>query len=85
MSVMEQMRQRLVSLDPVALDILDQSDQHAGHPGAREGGHFQLTIVSSRFAGLALMERHRLVYDALGPLMQREIHALRLTTRTPAE
>ena len=80
------MRQRLAPLDPITLDIIDQSDLHAGHVGARNGGgHFQMTIVSLLFAGRRTMERHRMVYDALGSLMQREIHALSITAKTPDE
>ena len=81
-----QMRDRLASLQPLSIDITDDSAQHAGHAGARSGGgHFRLAIVSPRFAGIATMARHRLVYDALGSLMQREIHALSITAKTPEE
>jgi len=83
---MDAMRARLAALDPVSIEIADDSAQHAGHAGARSGGgHFRLTIVSSRFAGCRTMERHRLVYDALGPLMKKEIHALSISARTPYE
>jgi BolA protein len=86
MSVIDAMRASLAALDPVAIDIIDDSAKHAGHAGARSGGgHFRLTIVSPRFAGLRTMERHRLVYDALGPLMTREIHALSIAAKTPDE
>ncbi|MBK8119281.1 MAG: BolA family transcriptional regulator [Sulfuritalea sp.] len=80
------MRARLAALDPVAIEINDDSALHAGHAGARSGGgHFRLTIVSPRFAGCRTMERHRLVYDALGPLMKREIHALSISAKSPDE
>jgi BolA family transcriptional regulator, general stress-responsive regulator len=86
MNVVEAMRARLATLDPVAMEIADDSAQHAGHAGARGGGgHYRLTIVSPRFAGCRTMERHRLVYDALGPLMKREIHALSIAAKTPDE
>ena len=86
MSVIDAMRERLVALDPLFIEINDDSAKHAGHAGARGGGgHFRLAIVSPRFAGCKTMERHRLVYDALGPLMKREIHALSITARTPDE
>jgi BolA protein len=86
MSVIDAMRARLATLEPVAIEITDDSAKHAGHAGAASGGgHFQLAIVSSRFAGCKTMERHRLVYDALGPLMRREIHALSISARTPDE
>lgn len=86
MSVADAMREKLAALDPVSIEIIDDSAKHAGHAGARSGGgHFRLIIVSPRFAGCRTMERHRLVYDALGPLMKREIHALSITARTPEE
>ena len=86
MSVIDAMRDSLAALDPVSIEIEDDSAKHAGHAGARSGGgHFRLTIVSPRFAGCKTMEKHRLVYDALGPLMKREIHALSITARSPDE
>ena len=86
MSVIDAMRASLAALDPVSIEIQDDSAKHAGHAGARSGGgHFRLSIVSPRFAGCRTMERHRLVYDALGPLMKREIHALSITAKTPDE
>ncbi len=86
MSVIDAMRASLAALDPVTIEIIDDSAKHAGHAGARSGGgHFRLTIVSLRFAGCRTMERHRLVYDALGPLMKREIHALSISAKTPEE
>jgi BolA protein len=72
-------------LAPLALDIEDDSAQHAGHAGAREGGHFRVTLVSERFRGCGLVERHRLVYAALAPLMGSGIHALSIVARTPDE
>jgi stress-induced morphogen len=48
------------------------------------GDHFQVTVVSPRFAGLSLVEQHRLVYDALAaPLAHGTIHELRITTKGP--
>ncbi|MDK9704922.1 MAG: BolA family transcriptional regulator [Sulfuritalea sp.] len=86
MSVIDAMREKLAALEPASVDIIDDSARHAGHEGARGGGgHFRLAIVSSRFAGCRTMERHRLVYDALGPLMKKEIHALSIDARTPDE
>jgi BolA protein len=86
MSVIDAMRASLATLDPVTIEIHDDSAKHAGHAGARSGGgHFRLTIVSPRFAGCKAMERHRLVYDAVGPLMKREIHALSISAKTPDE
>ena len=71
---------------PVALDVVDDSARHAGHAGARDGrGHFNVTVVSERFAGMAPLARHRAVYAALGDLMTTDIHALSIAARTPAE
>lgn len=85
-SIADAMREKLAALDPLSIEIIDDSAQHAGHAGARDGGgHFRLLIVSPRFAGCRTMERHRMVYDALGSLMKREIHALSITAQTPDE
>jgi len=74
------------ALAPDHLAIVDESDQHAGHAGARGGGgHFAVTIVSQVFAGVPTLQRHRLVYRALAAEMNREIHALALTALTPEE
>ena len=86
MSTVATIKDRLATLQPSYLDVIDDSAQHAGHAGARDGGgHYRVHIVSERFAGLAAMARHRLVYDALGSLMDGAIHALTITARTPAE
>ena len=82
----ERIRQALQSLQPAALEIRDDSHRHAGHEGARDGrGHFSVDIVSEAFAGLAPLARHRLVYAAVGDMMQTDIHALQVRARTPAE
>lgn len=81
----EILRERLLGLDPVSLEIRDDSARHAGHAGAREGGHFIVAIVSPRFAGLSVMQRHRLVYDAVGELKTQGIHALSIRAKTPDE
>jgi BolA protein len=73
------------ALAPEALEVVDDSHLHAGHAGAREGRHFSVRIVSPRFAGLARVARHRLVYDAVARWMPRGIHALALTTLAPDE
>jgi len=79
-------RERLAALEPQSLDLLDESGQHAGHEGANAGGsHFRLTIISSRFAGHDKLARHRMIYAALGSLMQREIHALAIRAFAPDE
>lgn len=80
------MKDRLLALDPVSLDIIDESHKHAGHAGARDGGgHFVINIVSAQFSGKNTVARHRMIYSALGELMRREIHALTLQARAPDE
>jgi BolA protein len=82
-----QIRSRLSALEPVALELVDESAQHAGHAGAAPGGetHWRLSIVSPRFAGQPSVARHRMIYQALGELMQHPIHALAITARSPEE
>ncbi len=80
------MREALQALQPVTLELVDDSHRHAGHEGARDGrGHFSLDIVSAAFAGLAPLARHRRVYAALGEMMQSDIHALTIRARSPDE
>jgi BolA protein len=78
-------RAALAGLEPEHLELDDESALHAGHAGARSGGHYRLTIVSRRFDGLGKVARHRLIYSALGTLMSGNIHALAITARTPDE
>ena len=87
MSVAETIRERLAALEPQALDLTDESEMHRGHAGYHEGGgtHWRLAIVSARFSGQSTVERHRLIYRALGALMQHPIHALAITARSPEE
>lgn len=84
---MAQIRERLeAAFAPTALEIVDDSQRHVGHAGARDGrGHFTVRIVSARFAGAKPLERHRLVYEALGDLMLTDIHALSLIAAAPTE
>ena len=72
-------------LAPDTLAVQDDSHLHAGHAGAREGRHFSVQITSARFAGLARVARHRLVYDSLGPLAAQGVHALAITAKAPGE
>lgn len=82
----EMIEQRLrAAFEPEVLEIEDDSAAHAGHAGARQGGHFNVKIVSRAFAGKAPLARHRLVYGALGELMQTQIHALSIKALTPEE
>jgi BolA protein len=83
----QQIEQRLRSQLRLAhLTIQDESALHAGHEGAKSGGgHFRLQIISQDFNGLSRIQRHRLVYDALHELMVKDIHALAIEARSPAE
>jgi BolA family transcriptional regulator, general stress-responsive regulator len=72
-------------LSPVQLDIVDDSAKHAGHAGAREGGHFRVRLVAEAFRGKSRIERHRLVFAALEGSFGRDIHALNIEARTPEE
>ena len=87
MTVADDIRQRLGALSPTRLELLDESAKHAGHAGAAPGGstHWKLTIVSAAFAGQSTVARHRLIYQALGELMQHPIHALAISARAPGE
>lgn len=64
------------ALAPTHLELIDDSHQHAGHAGARQGGHFTVRIAAPGFAGKRHLECHRMIYAALGELMQTDIHAL---------
>jgi BolA protein len=87
LSVAEQIRARLGALQPERLELLDESEAHRGHAGYQAGGgtHWRLTIVAPVFAGVPTVARHRMVYKALGDLMQHPIHALAITARAPDE
>ena len=87
MNVAAEIKSRLAALEPIVLDLVDESARHEGHAGWRPGGqtHWKLSIVSPRFAGQSTVARHRMVYEALGELMQHPIHALAITARTPEE
>jgi BolA protein len=88
MTVAEQIRQKLTSsFDPRELVVRDESAKHHGHAGARPEGetHFDVRIVSASFDGLSRVERQRRVYAALAEELKSRVHALSLTTLTPAE
>ena len=87
MSVAQSIRERLQALQPLSLELVDESESHRGHAGYREGGntHWRLSIVSPRFSGRPTVARHRMVYQALGELMQHPIHALAISARSPEE
>lgn len=82
----ERLRRRLEALEPTRLEVVDDSHHHAGHAGAADGrGHFSVLVVSKRFAGLRQLQRHRLVYEAVGDLMVTDIHALSIHALAPGE
>ena len=84
MNILAEIEQRLQVLGPEQIEVIDDSAKHHGHEGAKSGGgHFRLRIVASCFSGLTALSRHRLVYDALGSLMRREIHALSIDASAP--
>jgi BolA protein len=88
MRIADRIRAKLeAALSPDSLDIVDDSDRHAGHAGAREGGetHFTVTIVSDAFRGKSRLERQRLVYGLLAEEMAERVHALALNIRAPGE
>ena len=81
----ELLRQRLSLLQPETVVIVDDSHRHAGHAGARDGGHYQLQIVAQAFAGKSTIARHRMIYDAAGDLMRGKIHALSIQAEVPGD
>ena len=85
-AVADRIRDKLTeAFAPERIDVCDDSDKHAGHAGAREGRHFNVRIASRRFSGLARVARHRLVYDAVAPLIADGIHALAIDARVPQD
>ena len=88
MKVAEAIRTKLTdALAPARLTIIDESDRHAGHAGARPEGetHFQVTVVSSAFEGKSRLERQRMIYGVLAAELAERIHALTVKTMTPEE
>ena len=83
MSLEAAIRDRLAALSPVTVELVDEDHLHVGH-GAT-GAHWQLTIVSEAFRGKPPLARHRMVYEALGDLMKREIHALKIEAFAPEQ
>lgn len=86
MNRIERIRERLATtLQPLKLEIEDESHKHVGHAGAARGGHFRVFIVCPSFSGRPLVARHRMVYEALGEQMRHDIHALAIVARAPEE
>jgi BolA protein len=84
---MDRMRAKLsTALDPLELDIRDDSAKHIGHAGARGGaGHYTVIISAGAFKGLGRLQRHRLVYGAVAEMMPQEVHALSIKATAPDE
>ena len=88
MSVEDRIRNRLhQALDPVCLDVVDESHRHAGHAGSREGGetHFRVEVVSKAFAGKSRLDRHRLINGLLAEELKDRVHALAIVAKAPGE
>ena len=86
MKVADRIEQKLATLKPESLEIVDESAAHVGHAGAASGGgHYRLVIVSQAFTGKPVQTRHRMVYEALGAMMRHEIHALAIKAYAPGE
>ena len=84
-AMVEQIRERLAgALAPLELEVLDEGHKHAGHANAGKG-HFHVRIVSAAFAGTLPIKRHRMVYAALGGLMDNGIHALSIDAQPPRD
>lgn len=82
----DQMNVLLAALQPTKIEIADDSHKHAGHVGARSGGgHYRLLIVSTQFASMPTLTRHRMIYSVLGDMMKHDIHALAIAAYTPEE
>jgi BolA protein len=74
------------AFEPTKLLVKDQSHLHAGHAGAADGrGHFEVILISDAFEGKSRIQRHRMVYEAVGALMETDIHALSINAYTDAE
>lgn len=87
MDTKEKIIERLKTLNPVRLNIIDNSAYHQGHASAKEhgGGHFKVEIISDKFNNLSKVQRHKVVYEAIGDLMEGEIHALQISANAANE
>jgi BolA protein len=84
MNRLDKIRSLLAILEPLQIELADDSHLHAGHAGSRDGGgHYRLKIVSSKFIGKSTVARHRMIYCAIGEMMKHEIHALNISACTP--
>ena len=83
---LDRIEQKLAVLSPDSIELIDDSEKHAGHEGAKGGGgHFELIIVSPLFEGKSSQARHRMIHAALGEMLKREIHAISIKAYTPDE
>jgi len=83
MNLTEIIQNRLAQLNPISMELKDDSALHAGHAGNTGGGHFSLKIVSSQFSQKSQIMRHRLIYQALTDLMPGKIHAISILAISP--
>ena len=84
-SLERRIEEKLRVLEPESVELVDESSEHVGHPGAKGGGHYRLTIISEKFEGQSRIARHRLIYAALGDLVGASIHALAIHAYAPSE
>jgi BolA protein len=85
MSLVNTIQSRLASLEPISLEIEDDSAAHVGHKGNAGGGHFNIKMVSSQFSQKSQVMRHRLIYQALSDLIPKKIHALSIVAISPTD
>jgi BolA family transcriptional regulator, general stress-responsive regulator len=85
MSLIETIQTRLAILEPISLEIQDDSAAHAGHKGNGGGGHFHIKMVSSHFSQKSPIMRHRLIYQALDDLIPQQIHAISIVAISPTD
>lgn len=83
MHLIEVIEKRLAALEPISLEIEDDSAAHAGHKGNTGGGHFNIKVVSSHFSQKSQIMRHRLIYQALNDLIPQQIHAISIVAISP--
>lgn len=85
MNLIDTIKTRLAVLEPLSLEIKDDSALHAGHAGNMGGGHFSIKIVSSHFLQKSPIMRHRLIYQVLTDLIPQQIHALSILAISPTD
>ncbi|MEE9331020.1 MAG: BolA family protein [Methylophilaceae bacterium] len=83
MSLIETIKGKLATLEPISLEIEDDSAAHVGHQGNAGGGHFNIKMISSHFSQKSQIMRHRLIYQALNDLIPQQIHAISIVAISP--